>query len=162
MRRVATESQIQKQLYRWCFKKKHFLFCDNVYLFGWESDLVTFKQGGICYEFEIKRTRSDFRADKKKVEKHKLIQHYWELSAQRSKPKTSSVPTYFYYVVPKGLVTKAEVPAYAGLIYGTDMHSSRSCKFTTIKSSPRLNYQNLLNNQNVLKIAKSLSHRRFK
>lgn len=48
----------------------------NVYLFDWESDMLSVAKSGLIYEFEVKTSRSDFRADFKKTEKHKILASY--------------------------------------------------------------------------------------
>jgi hypothetical protein len=57
------------------------------------------------YEYEVKVSRSDFRADFKKTDKHQKM-----VSGE-------SFCNRFFFVVPDGLVNKNEVPSYAGLIY---------------------------------------------
>lgn len=90
-------------------------------------------KSGYTYEFEIKISRSDFKADFKKVEKHTLLGmkenfkvipgHYWE--GRRYSPAHTDVrildrrkltPNRFYYVTPKGLLTVSDIPEYAGLL----------------------------------------------
>ena len=39
-----------------------------------EMDMLRLTRAGYAYEFEVKITRSDFRADKKKKDKHKAVQ----------------------------------------------------------------------------------------
>jgi len=121
---------------------------------------------GYCYEVEIKISRSDFKADFKKVKhnihstnqngkKHYLVKNgeqrdfnpSWELcrdypdlieSNTYESPrhgvgvqlkmtvssrieirdfKNKRLPNKFFYAVPKGLISKEEVPDYAGLLY---------------------------------------------
>ena len=47
----------------------------NAFIFkeDWESDFFVQKQNGYSYEFEVKISRSDFFADKKKVSKHLIL-----------------------------------------------------------------------------------------
>lgn len=80
---------------------------NNLYVFSWESDYLALTKSGYWYEVEVKISRSDFKADFKKEEKHKTLQSVNE------KP----CPNYYYYAVPEGLVSADEVPDYAGLIY---------------------------------------------
>lgn len=132
----------------------------NVYLFNWESDFFIQKENGYCYEFEIKISRQDFRNDSKKVDKHHtLINGYWVNTSRRflkvdgvyqrdennrmvytSEPENVHCkrPNKFYYVVPNGMISLKEVPAYAGLIY-----ISESGSMTKIKEAPFLHREKL-------------------
>ena len=81
----------------------------------WESDYLHITKSGYAYECEVKISRSDFFNDKKKIDKHQILEgtyklHGWE---KEQPPK----PNYFYYAVPKDLVNVSEIPDYAGLIY---------------------------------------------
>ena len=64
-----TEKSIQKALYK-KFISHQYKFA-NVFYFENESDFLTFLPSGFCYEFEIKISRSDFKADFKKI-KHQI------------------------------------------------------------------------------------------
>ena len=108
----------------------------NIYLFkhDWESDVFIQKESGYCYEMEVKISRPDFFADKKKVDKHKILStgtymvKHWapgnivDGKYQRAEPVEKEVvhknrPNKFYYVVPENLIQLSEVPDYAGLLY---------------------------------------------
>lgn len=82
--------------------------CENVkYLFSsWEYDVLSLNKGGYITEFEVKISRSDFLADKKK-RKFK----YYESKVEKL------MPNRFYYVCPVYLISPDEIPKYAGLIY---------------------------------------------
>lgn len=101
---MSSEKIIQKAL-TWHYRKAAKYIVSNIYVFGWEMDLFMLRRNGYVCEFEIKITKYDFLADKKKVEKHNNL---------RSKIKG---PNKFYYVCPTNMVTLKEVPDYAGLIY---------------------------------------------
>lgn len=82
--------------------------CENVsFIFGGESDVLSINKSGFITEFEVKISRSDFKADAKKVTKWKR----YELKIE------SSVPNYFYYACPPELIQVFEVSDYAGLIW---------------------------------------------
>jgi hypothetical protein len=59
-----TEHYLQKALYV-LFKNRPYNFL-NTYFFKNESDFLSFTSGGYLYEYEIKISRSDFKADFKK------------------------------------------------------------------------------------------------
>lgn len=82
--------------------------CENVkYLFSsWEYDVLSLNKGGNITEYEVKISRGDFLADKKK-RKFK----YYEQEVFRL------MPNRFHYVCPTGLIQVNEIPKYAGLIY---------------------------------------------
>ena len=112
----------------------------NLYLFryNWETDfLVVQKNTGYCYEIEIKISRSDFLNDFKKVDKHSIIKngtyvlkkykYRWDKELNKSISEPNYVdtewkfrPNKFYYCVPEGLISKEEVPDYAGLMYANE------------------------------------------
>lgn len=85
--------------------------CENVkYLISdWEYDVLSLNKSGNITEYEVKISRSDFLADKKK-RKFKFYEGmHFEL-----------MPNRFYYVCPEGLIKVDEIPKYAGLIYYND------------------------------------------
>jgi hypothetical protein len=92
-----------------------------------EADVLGINTGGYIYEFEIKRSRSDFFADfKNKIYKHQLlikrdsisIYDEWHRGKKTGqKYEVINIPNRFYYVCEVGLIQKDEIPEYAGLIY---------------------------------------------
>ena len=84
--------------------------CENVkYLFSdWEIDVLSINRNDYLTEYEVKVSRSDFKADAKKKK--------WQWYENRIKTMISN---YFYYTCPEGLILENEVPDFAGLIYAT-------------------------------------------
>jgi hypothetical protein len=85
---------------------------------GWyEMDVFKLTHAGIMYEYEIKISRSDFKQDFKKgtINYHKQVDKnsgkHFDIRAGKCKCNK------FFFVVPENLITKDEVPEYAGLIY---------------------------------------------
>jgi len=118
-----TESKIQESLKN-ILSQPRFLL-KNLYVFGWESDLLILTQSGYWYEYEIKISRADFKNDfKHKADKH--IKYLQNVEYTRK-------PNYFYYAVPENMISIDEVPEYAGLIYVTEYGSYR-----IIKHAPKL------------------------
>lgn len=105
---VWTEQAMQDYLQRFRSAPRYLL--RNLFVFGWESDLLFLSKSGTWTEIEIKISRSDFLADLKKTEKHST------LADKEKKIK----PNRFFYAVPEGLVTPDEVPDYAGLLWVMD------------------------------------------
>ncbi len=73
-----------------------------------EADWLEVTRSGYVYDYEIKVSRRDFKADFRK-RKHKRLKD--GPSARRQ-----IIPKLFYFVTPVGLVREHEVPDYAGLI----------------------------------------------
>ena len=126
-----TEEYIQNKL-NWFFAistQKYVL--ENLYVFKWESDKLIETRSGLIYEFEIKVTRSDFKNDFKKEDKHvilegkkehlpaydKVLDRWKSLHEEYYRTSRYKKPNYFYYAVPEGMISVDEVPEYAGLVY---------------------------------------------
>lgn len=114
--------------------KRAKLMVDCVFLFGdWESDFVVLNQSGLYIEYEIKLNKYDFRADFKKLGKHKC------LSAEINCLK----PNRFFYVCPPGVIEPHEVPNYAGLMYYFPEERRYPNRFMEIKPAPFLHREKL-------------------
>ena len=101
-----TEQDIQAALYDYrSFIAAFPTMVPNIYLWNWESDLLYLSRDLYVTEYEIKTSRADFCADKRKTRKH------WRLSTD------NAGPAYFYYVCPEDVISSDELPEYAGLIY---------------------------------------------
>jgi len=86
----------------------------NFYYDWYEMDLFRLTHSGIIYEYEVKISRADFKADFEKG--------YQLFSGNRSNKHSDIVyqkykVNKFYFVVPKGLIKPEEVPSRYGLIY---------------------------------------------
>jgi len=102
---VETESSIQHFLYNWRYIKSDMIICPGVYIEYGEADLFSITRTGYSHEFEIKISKSDFKADLKKP-KHKA---YGE---------KGNTPNYFWYCCPKGLLVVDDMPNDSyGLLY---------------------------------------------
>jgi hypothetical protein len=139
-----TEKTILERLYGHFNTHKYQL--SNVYMFDWESDLFSITKSGYCWEFEIKISRSDFKADSKKIRKHSCLKRNNDKFTVTKGVESDTtfdcdvngnfrliyypscqvyinrniIPNRFFYVVPDGMIDKSEVPKYAGLIYIND------------------------------------------
>lgn len=82
--------------------------CENISigLFNSEIDILSILKSGYVVEYEVKISRSDFKADLKKSK-----WKWWEMKFE------DKMPNYFYYVCPSGLISKDEIQDFAGLIY---------------------------------------------
>lgn len=120
----STELEIQKRLY-WRLGEKREYAMPNVYVFENESDFLTVTRAGYIDEYEVKISRSDFRADFKKrrhINYQTLTPWRWYTRGDVTwlYGRNVQYPNRFWYAVPEDLVTPDEVPEYAGLIYVTD------------------------------------------
>jgi len=94
-----------------------------------ECDVISISKSDFIYEYEVKISRSDFKADFKKP-KHTLITEK-KFIKETKKDIFYLVPNYFYFVVPENLVNVEEVPEYAGLIYVTEKQD-----YNIVKKAP--------------------------
>lgn len=113
-------------------------------MFDWEVDLFSVNKAGLTYEFEIKISRSDFLADRKKKK--------WEMYGW--KPK-SRLPNFMAYVCPDGLIKETEIPDFSGLFYyvGGEIVEIKKAKLVheEVKDFKEINF----------KIARMYSQRHF-
>jgi len=90
-----------------------------------EADVFGINNNGYMYEFEIKRSRSDFYSDfKNKDSKHRnlrnreAIHNYDEWKNGKKTGETTQyiiIPNRFYFVCKEGLLNVSDMPEYAGL-----------------------------------------------
>lgn len=144
--RVMNERSIQRAIAR---MRNPNMWVVNQYLFRWESDFLEIRKTGLTAEYEIKLSRSDFKAEKNKSEKFSILQNgYREHKTYRGingehavKQIAARRPNYFSYVVPEGLIDVAEVPSYAGLYYVkifTDYDNNEYVNIRQVKAPKRI------------------------
>lgn len=125
--------------------KFHNPVCENVnYLLGdFEQDVISVSKSGMVYEFEVKISRSDFKADAKK-RKH----IYYPENITQS-------PNYFSYVCPEGLISPDEINKGVGLYYATEDKLLEIVK-------PKIRHKNVFDKNKIMdKICKVMSERTF-
>ncbi len=110
-----------------------------------ECDIITLTNANLIYEYEVKISRSDFKADFKKRFKHEKLSGKW---IDKIKSNTFNIPNYFYFACPKDLIKPEEVPEYAGLIYAWDK------KYTAGVYDSSFNIKEVEKTQNYLKMVK--------
>lgn len=94
-----------------------------------EADLFLLRKSGFCDEIEIKVTRSDFLADKKKRISYRNLtvdEYNWNKKGfefcPSTKPKCNALIdgdlqcNYFWYAIKNGIAKIEEIPEFAGLI----------------------------------------------
>lgn len=132
---ALTERSIQ-QRFLWYYGWRSWISTNFTPCNWWECDLAQVTKAGYFREFEIKISRSDFFADMAKMQKTWVRgSGYVERRKHDLLAKGDPVgPVQFFYVCPKGLITLADLPTYAGLMEVDD----RCRWFTTVKAAPRL------------------------
>lgn len=112
-----------------------------------ECDVISISKSNYIYEHEVKISKSDFKADFKK-EKHKLMTERKSVTERLIKENNEMIkdvwyftPNYFYFVVPKDLITMEEIPEYAGLIY-----ASEDLNFEIVKKAPLIHKEKATSN----------------
>lgn len=159
-----TEAEIQRALNQ-SFRKSMAVI-PNVYLFGEESDLLRIMKNGWVVEYEIKLSRSDFRADFRRKGKHKYMAErvvepasYWYKNNHNHRTaqspevaKSWTIPNRFVFVCPEGLLTVEDMPEYAGLYYVKGMQVRK------VKSPPLL-HREKIGEGSLKRLVSVLSHR---
>jgi hypothetical protein len=162
---MHTEHTIQNALYYYlCNRGFQTIFPNMDTITMYEADILAITKTGYAYEYEIKTTLSDFRADLKKRGKHASLSgntrkipypYGWGAArevhvchdapdnpyeALRHQCFPDHRPKEFWYVINGFDVPENELPDYAGLMrYATgDIYPH---KFEIIKQAPRLESQ---------------------
>tara|TARA_R110002020_G_scaffold213427_1_gene420219 strand:+ start:20144 stop:20569 length:426 start_codon:yes stop_codon:yes gene_type:complete len=119
------EKDIQNIMGPILLKKQNMVFPNTKAIHKrFESDLVRVNSDGRVWEYEIKTSYSDFKADFKKVRKH--------ISLKAGETGVN----YFYYLCPYGVIPLCDVAAPYGLIYikGFDLHCVKRAKLLHSRS----------------------------
>lgn len=95
-------SEIQKSVGKMQVLKGHMAISNFTFLS--EMDVCSISPSNMVYEFEVKISRSDFLADKKKSK--------WSAA-----PIEKYYPNYFSYCCPTDLINASEIQDFAGLYY---------------------------------------------
>lgn len=144
-----TASEITKQIQLAVGKmqvlKFHSPVCENVkYLINdFELDVMSISKSGMLYEFEVKVSRSDFLADKKK-RKHQFYSMF-----------PNKQPNYFSYACPKDLINLNEIGSNCGLYYFEDG------EITEIRPPKRIHKLTLDRDKVLEKVCRITSERNF-
>lgn len=126
------KDKIHRSFYFW-LRKREIITLPNFYFGRYEMDLFCLTQKDLIVEYEVKISKSDFRADFLKshfdngtrVMKHDLIRN-----GLRS--------NQFYFVAPCEIIDKEEVPSYCGLIH----FNANLGNFKIVKRAPVLHHRN--------------------
>jgi hypothetical protein len=131
--KLMNELRIIKQLNKYFANADYKL--QNVFIWNWESDFFCVTSSGYTVEVEVKISKSDFKADAKKEQKHFMLKnigkelavmptHSYIRDASGIAIVRPRGPNKFYYCCPKGIINPEEVPEYAGLLYYTEEEHS--------------------------------------
>lgn len=105
------------------FELKHTPICANFQTLNLqECDVISVSPSGYLFEFEIKTSVSDFKADFKKTVKHDRLNNgdgvFYPPKNKLGEQRTEFLLcSYFWYVCPACLIREDMVPEYAGLIW---------------------------------------------
>lgn len=134
-----SEQQIQAMTLRWVMedKKSKIATLNITTIYNWECDVLSVSRAGLVSEWEIKRTKSDYRADFKK-RKHNLFSH-------KNRSTFNFIPNYFWFVT---LPMDIEIPEYAGwaVVDGSERVYSNAPSDLLLsikKPAPRLHSENI-------------------
>ena len=129
----VTEQLLQLHLRSWKSNPKYIV--ENLYVFGWESDMLIMTRSGYWYEVECKISLADFKND---------FTHKWQKHELLKTEEKHRRPNYFYYCVPWYLSGKVLplLPDYAGLIVLTE-----DGKLKEVKRTPMLHNNKYTNEE---------------
>jgi hypothetical protein len=135
----VVSKNIEASLVMYLYEKQHSPISTHFKGYGLsECDVISISKSDYIYEYEVKISKSDFKADFKK-DKHKLMEN---AGVKEKVIKENNIiikdiwyltPNYFSFVVPEDLISIQDIPDYAGLIYMTT-----DLKFNIIKKPPLL------------------------
>ncbi len=129
-------SKIQETVCKHLAMKGYEAICEN-FCYNWEMDVAALSKSNMLHEYEVKISRSDFLADKK--QKSIKFSHF-EIRNERT------IPNYFFYVCPEGMISESEIPVWAGLYY----FSKAEGEITMIKNAKKL-HKSTLNHERILR-----------
>jgi hypothetical protein len=113
--------EITSLMGRMLFEKGHSPIAPNFMTYNMhECDIISVTKDNYTYEYEIKVSLADFKADFRKVKKHEWLASGKGVIAHQGKRKgqiTHLICNYFYYVCPACLISEDLIPSYAGLIW---------------------------------------------
>lgn len=114
--------QLRKKIFDRCEFSVHnvFFFAPDI-----ESDVISLTKKDYLVEYEIKTSRPDFLADRRKSK--------WKFY----KFNYNKAPKYFYYVLPKNTAKIEELPDFAGLIEYYE--TAEGLEFEKVKNPEILN-----------------------
>uniref|UniRef100_A0A6M3LC93 Uncharacterized protein n=1 Tax=viral metagenome TaxID=1070528 RepID=A0A6M3LC93_9ZZZZ len=136
--------KIEHELIHRIISSNHLVLIPNFYLGAFECDLFALNKMYNTTEYEIKRSRADFKNDFNKVRGGLFWKDSTKISNKHDQIRLGKRTNRFYFVIEKGL--DVEIPDYAGLI---EFEVRHTIIFRYIKRAPLLHRnkadQNLIN-----------------
>lgn len=161
-----TERQIQCALFREFRSTSKLVVPNYTPVDWWQCDLWRVTAAGYAEEYEIKLTRSDFRADASKCQKSKLIERLPGGTKRLIEVETHKHamvsqgrgPSRFYYIAPEGLLDDdSDIPSWAGF---REVNQDRQwLRVRTVRRAPELHRRPV--DHETLAHAKSVFYWRF-
>jgi len=154
---LATVPYVQYRLSTYHYSR-YDLMATNAFIGQLECDFLGVRKSGFVDEFEIKMSRSDFKADFKKTCSVKVDDSdpWWkteDVAKHELLQLGKLTPNHFYFVVKKGVATLEDIPEKYGLIEFDDSGSIR-----TVREASRLHSGKISDTQR-LKLAMKLHYR---
>lgn len=111
-------NKIQKKLISFVQSNPYDIVIPNFYIDSTECDLFKLTKSGMCVEYEIKISKSDFKADFEKrnligTNKHNIIEKGLRVNR-------------FFFVIPEKLLEYENIPKYCGIIVYNEKYDSMS------------------------------------
>ena len=163
---AVTASEIQNQIYHEIWGRSHVVAPNYTPYDWWECDVwAVSKPAGLGVEYEVKLSRSDFKADaKRKIERYSCRAAAVVVRRHKhTELETKSVngPSRFWYVMPLNLVTIEEVPTFAGLMWvtATKAFGRKYVTLTIVRQAPLLHREKVA--QAKIDHAKSIFYYRY-
>jgi len=115
---------MQAKLLRWLWYN-HNIVLPNVVPAGWfECDVLAVSPAGYSTEYEVKRSKGDFYADRQKIKRYSTFNVKTMQYERDGRPKHERMaegdlagPSRFFFVCPEDLLLPEKVPEWAGLIW---------------------------------------------
>ena len=127
------------------------LILSNVFVLGspWESDVIKVTKNQYWYEFEIKVSIHDYRADFRKTAGYRdsgIKKHDFLVAG--NKPRIPR-PRQFFFVTPEGLLDRVKIPPHCGLIevafVNGNLQSFEKKRAKVLKNPSKLAWNDLFN-----------------
>lgn len=159
-----TTNEITDQILRSMFERGFITFCTNFSgVWYQETDVIGVNNNEFVYEYEIKRSMSDFYNEfrNKKYKHYKLAGGNIDEVNMFGYPRKINIPNRYFFVCEKDLIPLEKIPKYAGLVY-IEKKEWADCRPTYyiefIKRAPLL-HNKKVDNMLYKAIASSLSTR---
>lgn len=124
----------------------------------YECDLFCVTRAGYFNEFEIKLSKSDFRADQKKGVSETRSKYGMTFTRESKHERLANGdvggPSRFWYLVPTGLISVADIPDYAGLIY----YDADQDKMIIEKHAPKI-HKDKIDTETETRVLRNYAHR---